>query len=149
MIRVAQGGPTAWQGKSPTHCSPPTSTETEVTPIITAAIAKYVLQNHWPTDKPPTVEDKEIKKALQFQDNKDVTASQSTKVGSYSTLDNSVMWKARSKGRLTPAEQLRVAKQVQFLKRHQKELPKQVFSAFQNYYGMLISHEGALVWSMY
>ena len=123
--------------------------ESEVTPIVSSAMAKYVLQNHWPTDNPPTVEDKEIKKALQFQDNIETTVSQSPKVGSYSTLDNSVMWKARSKGRLTPAEQQRVAKQVQFVKRHQKDLHKQVYEAFKNFYSKLTSHEGALVWSLY
>lgn len=146
MIRVAQGGPLAWKGKSAPHHSP---TDSEVTPIVSTAMAKYVLQNHWPTDNPPTCEDKEIKKALQFQDNVETVVSQSPKAGLYSTLDSSVMWKARSRGRLTPAELQRVAKQVQFVKRHQKELPQQVFEAFQSFYGMLRSPEGVLVWSMY
>lgn len=146
MIRVAQGGPPAWKGKSDLHHSPAKS---EVTPIVSTAMAKYVLQNHWPSDNPPTCEDKEIKKALQFHDNTETTVSQSPHVGLYSTLDSSVMWKARSRGRLTPAEQQRVAKQVQFVKRHQNDLPQQVFEAFHSFYGMLRSPEGVQVWSLY
>ena len=146
MIRVARGGPSAWKGSPAPHHSP---AESNVTPIISTAMAKYVLQNHWPTDNPPTCEDKEIKKALQFQDNVETTASQSPVVGLYSTLDSSVMWKARSRGRLTPVEQQRVAKQVQFVKRHQKELPQQVFEAFHSFYGTLRSPEGVQVWGLY